>query len=562
MKIGNVTKLPVLAEGGEGILYEYHDRVLKCYKPWVPAEAKRRKIQLLLSQRLPEEAVGPMEEVTDQKGKFIGFLMKKAVGAEFRMLSNKKFVSANRITIREILQMLLKIQEVLNRLHCQNIYVGDLNDRNLLFDSQYNVYFIDCDSWSVGEERCEVAMDLFQDPALTGNAFDERTDLYAFCILAFKALTRLHPFGGTMDPDLNLRERMQRGISVIDRPQVKLPRSIRSFRCLSPKLLEAFKRVFEQGERQLGTELLDLFSNLKYCTIHKEYYDGNYKACPLCDAGAGRIVRPLSQGVMDGRMLTPLWNREEITAVLNETTYIDKADQVTDVRTGQKVPYAPGRRYFFTGDGTLVTEDSGQFQVHKKETYVFEKRFQSAVQVEENRIYYLNRQNRLCEVSVYPQGNHVKNICSCGNTAYFEVHEEHYCVLSAYDGKLIFCIDGICCEVLHKDRILNYGMHHDPVKDLWLVVLEGNSGKLRTLILSGASLLYDADQIRYPCSPEHLCIYNGTIFFSMDGKIRGYAYQKDAWKDFLCEIVDTDSRLLRKGKGFYIINHENVYLLT
>ena len=48
----------------------------------------------------------------------------------------------------------------------------------------------------------------------------------------------------------------------------------------------------------------------------------------------------------------------------------------------------------------------------------------------------------------------------------------------------------------------------------------------------------------------------------MDGKIRGYAYQKDAWKDFLCEIVDTDSRLLRKGKGFYIINHENVYLLT
>ena len=70
MKIGNVTKLPVLAEGGEGILYEYHDRVLKCYKPWVPAEAKRRKIQLLLSQRLPEEAVGPMEEVTDQKGKF------------------------------------------------------------------------------------------------------------------------------------------------------------------------------------------------------------------------------------------------------------------------------------------------------------------------------------------------------------------------------------------------------------------------------------------------------------------------------------------------------------
>lgn len=562
MKLRDVTALPVLAEGGEGILYEYHDRVLKCYKPWVPAEEKRRKVRLLLGQRLPEEAVAPMEEVLDRKGNFIGFTMKKVVGAEFRMLSNGKFIRANHITIKEILQMLVRIWQVLERLHSRNIYVGDLNDRNLLFDSRFNVYFIDCDSWAVEEERCHVAMDLFCDPMLAGDAFDERTDTYAFCVLAFKALTRVHPFGGTMDPDLNLRERMQRGLSVIGRPEVKLPRTVRPFRCLSPELLEAMKDVFEHGVRCLGTELSDLLADLRYCAVHKEYYYGKYKTCPLCDSGAGILVRPASRGVMEGLTLTALWNREEIATVLNETTYIDRMDRVTDVRTGRRAAYEPGKRYFFLEDGTLITEESEKFQIHGKETYIFEKRFQSTVRVEGNRIYYLNRQNRLGEVTVYPQGNHVKNICSCGNRAWFEVQEGHCCVVSVYEERLIFCMDGHNCEISYRDKVRGCSMHYDPVKGLWLTVLEGNAGGFRTLILSEGRVLYDTDQLRYPCPPAHLCIFGGTVFFPMDGKIRGYAYWKDAFKDFLCGAADTDSRLLRKGRGFYVINHENVYLLA
>lgn len=29
----NITRLPVLAEGGEGIIYEYGDKLIKAYKP-------------------------------------------------------------------------------------------------------------------------------------------------------------------------------------------------------------------------------------------------------------------------------------------------------------------------------------------------------------------------------------------------------------------------------------------------------------------------------------------------------------------------------------------------
>lgn len=561
MKIRDVTNYPVMAEGGEGILYEYGDRVLKWYKPCVDLAAKSRKVQLLLDRKLPLEAVAPMEAVFDRRRNFCGYVMKKVAGEEFRMLSNRRFVSANHITTKEILQLLVRVKAVLEKLHSQKIYVGDLNDRNLLFDRQYNVYFIDCDSWSVGEERCRMAMDLFLDPKLAGNDFNEETDTYAFCVLAFKALTRVHPFGGTMDPDRNLRERMEKGLSVIDRPEVKLPRSVRSWRNLSPDLLKAMKDVFEHGARHLGSQLEDLLSDLKYCDRDQDYYYGKYQTCPLCDEHAGILNRPVFRGVMDGLTLTALWDRRDVRTVLNITSYMDRSGQVVDVKTGKKTAYVPGQRYYFTPDGRQITEESDRFTIRGREEHVFRKRFRSRILTETDRIYYLNLQGSLGEVTVYPQGNQIRKLCACGNTAYFEAALGHYCVVNVYDGRLIIKIDGFGCELRHEDEVRAYGIHYDPAEDDWLIVLEGAGGAFRTLVLSRTSVRYDTTEIRYPCDPSHLCIYHGTIFLPMDGKIRGYAYQKGAFKDFTCEAVDTDSRLLRKGRGFYIINQENVYLL-
>lgn len=561
MKIRNIMQLPVLAEGGEGILYDCHGEALKWYKPCVNLDAKRRKVQLLMKEKLPPEAVCPVEEVFDRKGNFAGYTMKKVLGEEFRMLSNKRFVSANHITTKEILEMLVRIREVLGLLHSRKIYVGDLNDRNILFDSQYHIYLIDCDSWSVGAERCEVAMDLFQDPELAGNEFNEKTDTYAFCVLAWKALTRVHPFGGTMDPDRNLADRMKERLSVIDRPSVKLPRSVRSWRNLSPQLVSAMKRVFEDGERRLGTELEELLADLKYCTKDGDYYYGKYMTCPLCDEHARVLVQPVSCGTLKGLKLTAVRERGEIHTVLNRWNYVDQSGQVTDVRSGKKAAYISGQRYHFTKDGTLVTEDREHFVIHGREPYAFEKRFKSSLTAEGNRIFYLNPQGSLCEVTVYPQGNSIRKLCQCGNTAYFEVKGDRYCAVSIYENRLILQTDRGTCELLQEGGILNYGIHGDPVSDSWLIVLENNAGIFRTLILSGMSVLYDTTQIRYACALGNLCLWGNIIYFPTDGRIRGYAYQKDLFKDFACDIVDTDSGLVKEGKRFIIINNENIYEL-
>ena len=73
---------------------------------------------------------------------------------------------------------------------------------------------------------------------------------------------------------------------------------------------------------------------------------------------------------------------------------------------------------------------------------------------------------------------------------------------------------------------------------------------------------YECDEIKYECSLGNMCISNSTIFFPIDGKIRGFAYAKDMFKDFQCGVVDYDSKLIKSGKKFIIVNDENIYALS
>ena len=212
MNINNLHSLQLLVEGGEGFIYENpksNDELIKVFKPNVDLKSKERKVKNLKSKKLPSNVIGPTDIVTENN-KFVGYSMKKIDGEEFKKLSNKKFVTSNNITNKDILDMLVDIKKVLDYLHTEDIYVGDLNEQNILFDSNFNTYFIDCDSWSIENDHCTVAMDLFKDPLLVNDGFNKETDTYAFSILAWKSLTRIHPFGGTMNPDIDILERMKK----------------------------------------------------------------------------------------------------------------------------------------------------------------------------------------------------------------------------------------------------------------------------------------------------------------------------------------------------------------
>lgn len=210
IKFDTTTRTPIAGgEGGEGYIYEYNGKIIKTFKPHVDISAKQRKVNALMKSALPKEVIAPIDEVLDMNGKFTGYCMEKVTGEDFKRLSNRKFVIANNITTKDILSMLIKIKTALEDLHKKNIFIGDLNDQNILFDTAGNVYLIDCDSWAVGNDKCTVAMDLFKDPKLKADNFNADTDNYAFMVLAWKSLTRVHPFGGTLNPDIPILDLLE-----------------------------------------------------------------------------------------------------------------------------------------------------------------------------------------------------------------------------------------------------------------------------------------------------------------------------------------------------------------
>lgn len=111
-------------------------------------------------------------------------------------------------------------------------------------------------------------------------------------------------------------------------------------------------------------------------------------------------------------------------------------------------------------------------------------------------------------------------------------------------------------------RITNYGIHYDVATDKWLVVLENETGSFLTLVFKGNDIQYECNEIKYECSLGNMCMSNNTIFFPIDGKIRGFAYAKDMFKDFQCGVVNYDSKLIKSGKKFIIVNDENIYALS
>ena len=291
--ITKTLKQTPLAEGGEGIIYDLGDNVLKVYKDSVDKQEKLQKIKLLMTKSLPLNIIKPIDIAYDSQNKFIGYVMPKAEGEDIKKLGNKKYVKVNNITIQDISKLALRIKETLSILHNQNILISDLNDSNILFTKDFEPYFIDVDSWSIDDINCTVCMETFKDPKLVSSNFTKDTDSFSFAVLLFKMLTRLHPYGGTTNPDIDIIQRMSKGISVIENSKVVVPKNINKWEFMSPNLLLDMRSIFEQGKRFLiDQNLTDFITNLKLCNIHGDYYYGKYKTCPICDDNAVIVQVP------------------------------------------------------------------------------------------------------------------------------------------------------------------------------------------------------------------------------------------------------------------------------
>lgn len=550
-----------ITEGGEGYIYDNNNYVIKIYKSHIDLDSKRKRIDILMQTNLPKEVIKPVDIITDRKNQFIGMKMPKVKGEDFKKLSNKKYVVTNHINTKDILQMLGRFWDILKILHSHSIIIGDLNDQNILFDVKTKeIYLIDVDSWTIGTEKCLVAMDLFKDPKLISNNFNAETDIYSFCVLAWKTLTRIHPYGGTTNPDMSIIDRINKRISVIDNPKVKIPKTTKSWVNLSPNMTQGFKNVFEKDDRKFGEFINDMLANLSYCKKDHDYYYNKYSSCPICDASAAIIKKAISIGVENGFKLAKILNDLDVKTVYSDTTYLNQNNEIVDLKSGKKIPYTEGR-YLFDDNGHLITVYKDYFEVDiNNNKSIIPIQFNSYPIIDNNKIYYISNQGQLCSAEILHNGTiGTISISKCSARAEFNIVDQHYCIVNIFNGKLVINIDGYNNDFDFNYKIVEIAEHYDPSLNRWLIVIEDTRSNYYSYVFENNNQLWENNNISYKCSVYNICFDHGAIYIPKDGAIRGMNYQSLNYKDFTCNIVDASSNLIKKSNQFIIVNDENIY---
>ena len=557
----NILSSIPLAEGGEAVIYKSQnsDRVIKVYKDCVDIKDKFKRLNNLMTKILPSNVIVPLDLVYDSNKRFIGYEMKAIIGEDLKRLGNKKFIKANNITTKDILGMLVKLRDLVKELHKHNIIISDFNDGNVLFDKDFNLYFIDVDSWTIDDDKCQVCMESFQDPELKNNDFSISTDNYAFSILAFKSLTRLHPFGGTTHPDMDLLSRMRNKMSVIDRPEVKIPRTFSGWGFMSPAFINDLKDIYESGKRDLiGKSLDDFESNLKLCATHGYYY-GKYSECPICNDNATIKTQP-NKAVAGAIAFSILFNESDVKINLSKYIYINERNLIVH-RKGKKINFVPGVKVHFSDNGEIAFIDNKESLViiNKSQKYKLNKIPSSEVIVLDNKVYFVDDSYDFVQVTVEDNGNDYDVICKASFLSIFNVSNKGHFLHNVINDTEIIDIDGYNYVNTSPKVISEYGIHHDDATGRWLFITEDNNGRFNTRVFDKKEILYEEDSIRYNCPLNNICFFNGTIFIPIDGAIRGYNYKRNAYKDFNCSIVSEESNIKREDKKFIVVNEKEVY---
>lgn len=229
---GNARRLgPLYAKGGEGAIYpliENRNCLVKAYHADGRSmqglgHLRKEKISYMLGmQNLVDDPryAWPRLNVFDDYHTWLGYAMRKVDGHILQTLCQPQLLSERfpnwkrQNLVRTCINLILGIE----KLHQNNVILGDINPANMLVDNSSRISFIDCDSYQVKSlgkiYTCPVGIPMYLAPELinAGNLSSiTRTaeqELFSVAIILFKILMLgRHPYDriGGADPVENLK---------------------------------------------------------------------------------------------------------------------------------------------------------------------------------------------------------------------------------------------------------------------------------------------------------------------------------------------------------------------
>lgn len=155
----------VIGRGGEGTIYRINKSLAcKIYKNEKLTVAKVEKLRLMISKPISDpEICWPIDLVMNKQGAIIGYTMPAAKGYILSKVHNRAFIQEAfpKWKKRDLVELAYTIASKINHMHERNIIIGDINTRNIMFNSSTEVYFVDTDSYQIEGFPCPVGTNEF-----------------------------------------------------------------------------------------------------------------------------------------------------------------------------------------------------------------------------------------------------------------------------------------------------------------------------------------------------------------------------------------------------------------
>lgn len=226
-KLSDFTGCREIAAGGEGKIFEHPSDKNKVVKIYHKLRDKKFADHLVLLSTLGPMFIKPIDIYIDNQLKVIGFDMQYVDFNKywlFNNLFNKGFCNSNNITEDFKIRVLTKLKMALEHIHQNNITVGDLNQYNLFVGRNGDIIFVDVDSYATPKSQHNgVLLDDIRD--WTTANINDKTDIWAYDILAFWATTYCHPFKWMVPGNTeSLEQRVKTGKSILSKiAGIKIP---------------------------------------------------------------------------------------------------------------------------------------------------------------------------------------------------------------------------------------------------------------------------------------------------------------------------------------------------
>jgi hypothetical protein len=417
------------------------------------------------------------------------------------------------------------------------------------------------------KHRCTVANDMFKDPRLVSNNFNAGTDDYAFAVLLYKSLTRLHPFAGVIKSNLNINtmDRMRDKLSVFSVKDIVIPPMVDKDVFLSTRLKDDLMSIFVDDERLLIDASLDDFKeNLTMCDNHNDYYYSRYNRCPVCEIDAQEMVPIIKIGTVGGIPIRLVFTDPSVKIIFNENTYLNDQKYIVFRNSRARTTVEPGSMYYVNNAGDVFYKVDKEVIKIKTKEKVFEipKLFNSRTMVLDNDVFFVSKGLNLTKFSLFGSDESFEErVTTVSINNVFEVIDaKTYFVCNMYDNKKIIDISGYNYQLDNTDKIVGYGIHYDEVTKKWLFIFENPKGDFFTYIFDKTKgIVYSNDKVRYIGKLCNLCFYGNIIFKPADKKIVGFNYEKNQYKEFEVPVINEGTNLIKRDKKFIAINEKEIY---